>query len=187
MTAPGRIYDITRPIGPGAWVWPGDRPFEQGATWRRADGASVNVAHFTMSCQTGTHIDAPFHFSDSGPTSEQIPLSACLGPCLVVPIAAFDETAAAERVLVQADGGVLRAEQIARHPRLRLLGTDHVSVDPMDSKTLDAHHALWRRGAVILEGLDLSAVPPGAYQLLALPLKIVGLDGAPTRAVLVAP
>jgi arylformamidase len=182
-----RIYDVTRPIGPGAWVWPGDRAFAHGSTWRRAEGASVNVAHFTMSCQTGTHIDAPYHFRDDGATSEQIPIAACLGPCVVVPLAEFDGTGAAERVLVKAEGGVLAAEQIARHPRLVLLGTDHVSVDPLDSKTLDAHQALWRRGAVILEGLDLAAVPPGAYQLCALPLKVVGLDGAPTRAVLIAP
>jgi arylformamidase len=185
MNTGRRIYDITRPIAPGIWVWPGDRAFEQGTTFRRAEGASVNVAYFTMSCQTGTHIDAPYHFSDRGPTSEQIPLAACLGPCLVVPLAQFDSTVEAERVLLKAEGGVLQADQVRRHPGLLLLGTDHVSVDAMDSKTLDVHHALWQRGAVILEGLDLSAVPVGAYQLCALPLKVVGLDGAPTRAILV--
>jgi arylformamidase len=57
----------------------------------------------------------------------------------------------------------------------------------VDSKTLDVHHALWRRGAVILEGLDLAAVPCGDYQLCALPLKVVGLDGAPVRAILIEP
>ena len=182
-----KIYDISRPVAPGVWVWPGDRPYQHGATWRIAEGASVNVAHFTMSCQTGTHIDAPYHFADRGATSEQIPLAACVGPAVVVPLGAFAATAQAERVLIKAEGGVLSAEQIVHHPRLTLLGTDHVSVDPMDSKTLDVHHALWRRGAVILEGLDLTDVPPGAYQLYALPLKLVGLDGAPTRAILIEP
>jgi arylformamidase len=105
----------------------------------------------------------------------------------VAELADCDRTGEAERVLIKAAGGALTAEQIRRHPRLRLLGTDHVSVDPVDSKTLDAHHALWARGAVILEGLDLGAVRCGAYQLYALPLRLVGLDGAPVRAVLVEP
>jgi arylformamidase len=181
-----KIYDVTRPLDADAWVWPGDRQFSSGSTWRRADGATVNVAHFTMSCQTGTHIDAPFHFSDDGPKSEDVPLAACVGPCVVVPLAELDRVEA-ERVLIKANGGAPTAAQIRRHPDLKLFGTDHVSVDPMDSKTLDAHHALWSVGAVILEGLDLSEVPAGAYQLCALPLKVVGLDGAPVRAILIAP
>jgi arylformamidase len=179
-----KIYDVTRPLEPGAQIWPGDRVFSSGHTWRIAEGATVNVAHFTMSCQTGTHIDAPYHFAEAGATSEHIPLEACVGPCVVVPLAELGQTHA-ERVLLKAAGGAPRPEQI-RAP-LKLLGTDHVSVDPVDSKTLDAHHALWRQGAVILEGLDLSEVPPGAYQLCALPLKLVGLDAAPVRAILISP
>ena len=57
----------------------------------------------------------------------------------------------------------------------------------MDSQALDVHHALWRRGAVILEGLDLSVVPDGEYQLVALPLKLAGMDASPVRAILIAP
>jgi arylformamidase len=179
-----RIYDVTRPLGPGAQIWPGDRAFSSGHTWRIAEGATVNVAHFTMSCQTATHIDAPYHFAEAGATSEHIPLEACVGPCVVVALAELGGVDA-ERVLLKAAGGAPRPDQIPGH--LKLLGTDHVSVDPVDSKTLDAHHALWRQGAVILEGLDLSEVPPGVYQLCALPLKLVGLDAAPVRAILVAP
>jgi arylformamidase len=180
-----KIYDVTRALHADTWVWPGDRQFSSGSTWRRSDGATVNVAHFTMSCQAGTHIDAPFHFSDSGPKSEEIPLAACVGPCVVISLAELDR-AQGERLLIKADGAAPTAEQV-RRPNLKLFGTDHVSVDPMDSKTLEAHHALWSVGAVILEGLDLSDVPDGNYQLCALPLKVVGLDGAPVRAILLAP
>jgi len=72
-------------------------------------------------------------------------------------------------------------------PPLLLFGTDFASVDPPDSTTFATHHALARRGTVILEGLDLSAVPDGEYQLIALPLRLVGMDGSPARAVLIAP
>lgn len=180
-----RIYDITQPVTPGIWVWPGDRAYERAFTWRIADGESVNVGQFTMSCHTGTHMDATYHFSDDGETADLLPLEKCVGPCVVVPLEQLDVTHHAERVLVKAKGGAPTAQQILQHPALKLFGTDFVSVDPMDSTTLDAHHALRKVGAVILEGLDLSAVPYGEYRLCALPLKLVGLDAAPVRAILI--
>lgn len=181
-----RILDISRPLGPGVWVWPGDTPFSSGLSWTMQDGASVNVGKFTMSCHAGTHIDAPLHFSDSGPPSDRIPLHHCIGPCEVLPLSRL-AASTAERVLVKAEGGAPTQAQIdglGRH--LLLFGTDGHSVDPMDSKTLDAHHALWRMGAVILEELDLTRVPDGRYELVALPLRLVGMDAAPVRAVLLA-
>lgn len=180
-----RIHDISRPLEPGVWVWPGDTSFSSNLRWKMADGASVNVGHITMSCHAGTHMDAPYHFTESGATAERIPLSHCIGPCEVLPLARLAE-ATADRVLVKAEGQAPTAAQIDAFGRhLLLFGTDFHSVDPLDSKTLDAHHALWRMGAVILEELELSAVPDGKYELIALPLRLVGMDGAPVRAVLV--
>ncbi len=179
-------YDISRILAPGAWTWPGDTPFDCALAWRRAAGASVNVGRLTMSLHCGTHIDAPFHFADEGPTSEHVPLEHCIGPCQVLPLERLAE-ASAERVLVRAAGGAPSVDQLASlRGTLKLFGTDHHSVDPMDSVTLDAHHHLWRRGAVILEELDLAGVPDGHYQLLALPLRLAGMDAAPVRAVLLA-
>jgi arylformamidase len=158
-----RIRDISRPLEPGVWVWPGDTSFSSNLAWKMADGASVNVGHITMSCHAGTHMDAPFHFSDSGPTSERIPLHHCIGPCEVLPLSRL-AASTAERVLVKAAGGAPSAAEIdglGRH--LLLFGTDGHSVDPM----------------------DLTAVPDGRYELIALPLRLVGMDGAPVRAVLV--
>jgi len=180
-----RIHDISRPLEAGVWVWPGDTSFSSALASKMSEGASVNVGHFTMSCHAGTHMDAPFHFSDSGATSDGIPLHHCIGPCEVLPLSRLAKSKA-ERVLVRAEGGAPTAKEIDRLGRhLLLFGTDGHSVDPMDSKTLDAHHALWRMGAVILEELDLSAVKDGKYELIALPLRLVGMDGAPVRAVLV--
>jgi arylformamidase len=179
-----RIWDITRVVSPGLWVWPGDRPYERGWTWRMRDGASCNVGQVSMSCHAGTHIDAPYHFAETGATAEKVPLQACMGPCVVLPLAHLAEAAGEVRVLVKADGAVPTVEQVEALSGLRLFGTDGPSVDPMDSKTLDVHHALWHKGAVILEGLDLAAVPDGGYELVALPLRLAGMDAAPVRALL---
>ena len=180
-----RIRDISRPLDPSVWVWEGDQPFSSGLGWKMAEGASCNVGRFTMSCHAGTHMDAPYHFAEDGPRSDAIPLEHCIGPCEVLPLSRLAESTA-QRVLVKAEGGVPTVAQLAALGRkLLLFGTDHHSVDPMDSKTLDAHKALWRMGAVILEELDLSDVPEGRYELIALPLKLMGMDGAPVRAVLV--
>lgn len=181
-----RVFDITRPVYPGIPVWPGDRPYQAEWTSRLVDGASCNVGHIAMSCHTGTHMDAPFHFDDAGATVERIPLEACIGPAVVVPLARLAETRA-ERVLVRAGGGAAGAALIESLPPLKLYGTDGASVDPEDSTAFAAHRALQRCGTVILEGLDLAAVPDGAYQLIVLPLKLVGMDGSPARAVLIAP
>ena len=179
-----RIWDITRVLAPGMPVWPGDRPFERGWTARLEDGAPCNVGHFSMSAHAGTHIDAPFHFAGTGATSERVPLQACIGPCVVLPLSRLAEARGEERVLVRSGGGAPTAAQVAALPELRLLGTDGWSVDPVGSATLDVHHALWHRGVVILEGLDFDAVSDGRYELVALPLRLAGMDGAPARAVL---
>jgi len=180
-----RIYDISRPLAPGAWVWPGDRAYERGWSSRIADGAPCTVGWITLSCHAGTHVDAPSHVAEDGGTVDALPLDACVGPAEVLPLARLAE-ATAERVLVRAGGGTPAVAVIERLGRLRLLGIDGPSVDPAESATLDAHHALRRRGAVILEGLDLTGVPDGAYQLVALPLRLAGMDASPVRAILVA-
>lgn len=180
-----RLFDISRPLAPGAWVWPGDRPYECGLSWKIAFGSSVNVGWVSMSCHTGTHMDAPLHVADGAPGAESIPLDSCVGPCVVLPLRDMGRASGAERILVKAEGGAPAPELIAKMSGLRLFGTDGHSVDPMDSKTLGAHHALWSQGAVILEGLDLSAVPDGEYQLVALPIKLAGMDAAPVRAILI--
>ena len=179
-----RIWDITRPLAPGIPVWPGDRAFASGWTARLREGAVCNVGHVAMSLHTGTHIDAPYHFAETGATIDKVPLQACLGPCVVLPLARLADSAGAERVLLRSDGGVPTVAALAALAGLHLLGTDAESVDETDSKTLDVHHALWHRGVVILEGLDLEGVPDGRYELIALPLRLAGMDAAPVRALL---
>jgi arylformamidase len=139
-----------------------------------------------MSCHAGTHVDAPSHFDPDGETADAIPLAHCIGPCVVTTLERLAEARDAERVLVKAGGAAPTVAQIAQLVALKLFGTDGHSVDPLDSKTLDAHHALRRKGAVILEELLLDEVAEGDYELIALPIKLAGMDGAPVRAVLIA-
>jgi arylformamidase len=179
-----RIWDVTRPLVPGIPAWPGDRPFTRGWTARLEDGAPCNVGEFAMSCHTGTHVDAPFHIATTGATVDHLPLQACLGPCVVLPLSRLAEAAGTERVLLRAGGSAPTVAQIEGLPGLRLLGTDAASVDREDAPALEVHHALWHRGVVILEGLTLEGVPDGRYELIALPLRLTGMDGAPVRALL---
>lgn len=181
-----RIHDISRPLAPGAWTWPGDTAFDCGFAAQIGKQSVVNVGRFTMSCHCGTHMDAPFHFEAGAPKSDEIPLGCCIGPCEVLPLARLHE-ATAERVIVRSGGGTPALRQLTALKTLLLLGTDFHSMDPMESKTLEVHKHLWGRGTVILEELDLSNVPDGRYALIALPIRLVGMDAAPVRAVLVEP
>jgi arylformamidase len=206
---PNRLFDISRPLAPAIPVWPGDTPYELRTTWRRSEGSSVNVTTLTMSAHTATHVDAPYHFTDDGQTMESVDLSAYWGPAQVVTVrraageltpADFDgyDLGRAPRLLVhspasEADPSRFHHDYAYPSPELAdflgshgivLYGADAPSMDASDSKTLPGHAAMQRNGILILEGVDLSGVPDGLYELAAFPLKVVGGDGSPVRAVL---
>ncbi len=201
-----RIYDISRPVSEALAGWPGDTPYRCGMLCRLNAGASVNLGTIEMSPHTGTHIDAPYHYDDAGKTVGQLPLETYVGQAAVLhvegkhPITREDIPArwlSAPRLLLRTGGW----EDDTRFPEripviapdvpawLRthgvvLLGVDLPSVDPLDSKDLPNHHALGSCGIAILEGIDLRGVPEGFYELIALPLRLEGLDGCPVRAIL---
>jgi arylformamidase len=203
-----RIHDISQPLGERTAVWPGDHAVQVGWTMSRRRGDSVNVAAISMTVHAGTHADGPLHFSDLAPSVGELPLDAYVGPVLVIDArgaSQVDEGVlegvaldGAERVLFRTRGVVdeqfFPGEVAAIAPSLadrladagvRLVGTDAPSVDPLDSKTLDAHHALSSRGIAILENLVLAGVDPGRYTLVALPLRLVDADSSPVRAILI--
>jgi arylformamidase len=207
MTA--RFYDISRTLFPGMSVWPGDPAFELRPMGSLAEGAPVNVTALSLSAHTGTHVDAPYHFTEDGATMEQVDLAPYWGVAQVVTVekesgpltpldfAGFD-LARAPRLLVRSgasatDPRVFPSDFVHPSPELAdrlgeagiiLYGTDAPSMDAQDSKELLGHHALQRNEILILEGLDLTGVPDGLYELVAFPLKILGGDGSPVRAVL---
>lgn len=203
-----KLIDISRPIAPGMPVWPGDAATAFAFRLTLAQGEPVNVGHLQMSVHAGTHADAPYHYNDAGAKMDEVPPETYVGPARVVDVRgqrlitpallADHDFAGTPRVLFKSDywtdpavfppagwpelAGETPAWLAARG--VKLVGLDVPSVDHLHSKDLPVHHALDRAGIVILESLDLSAVPPGVYELIALPLRLRGGDGAPVRAVL---
>jgi len=150
-----------------------------------------------MSSHLGTHADAPSHVISGGASSGSLPLEPFLGPARVVDLEGRGEVGAdalprrsigARRVLFRTRGksflSPLAALRLAERGAI-LVGTDGDSLDPEDAEDLPVHRTLLSLGICLLEGLDLSAVEPGDYRLIALPLKLTDLDAAPVRAVLI--
>ncbi|MBS0408400.1 MAG: arylformamidase [Proteobacteria bacterium] len=205
--APPRLWDISQSLRAGLPVWPGDTAFHARRTWDMAQGSPVNVSAFETSTHAGTHADAPLHYAGGGGAAADLDLEPYLGLCRVVDARAGGSVISADfvdglgdlppRVLFRtydafprdawrSDFVTISAAAIATMARrgVRLVGLDSPSLDPETSKTMDAHHAVHAAGMRILEGLVLDDVPPGDYELIALPLKLAGLDAAPVRAVL---
>src|SRR5690606_22963074 len=203
-----RLWDISAPVHAGAPVFPGDTPYTQEWAASIAPACPVNVSTLTLSPHVGAHADAPLHYDPEGAPVGALDLAPYLGRCRVIhaiargPMVAGDHIAhAAEglppRVLVRtyARAPVDRWDpQLAAYAPdtiekladagVRLVGIDTASIDPADSKTLDSHQVIRRRGLRVLENLVLDAVPEGDYELIALPLKLMTADASPVRAVL---
>ncbi|MES2741393.1 MAG: arylformamidase [Pseudomonadota bacterium] len=201
------LWDISPTISAGTPVWPGDTAFAAEATWQIGPGCPVRVSKMTMTTHLGAHCDAPSHYDPAGASIEAVALTPYLGPCRVIDCvgAAIVDAATLAHAL---DGVPLRvllrtyrsAPQTAWDPHFSavspaaiallaahgvcLIGIDSASLDPQDSKTLDAHHAVRAHGMAILEGVVLDQVPAGDYELIALPLKLAGMDASPVRAIL---
>jgi len=201
------LIDISQVLRPALPGWPGEPGFGLRRHAAIGPGCPVNTAELTLSTHAGTHADAPLHYHEGGIDSAGSPLDPYVGPCVVLD--ARDAGAAvtpddvdwdaitASRVLFRtyerfpheawdAASTAIAAETIERLASLdvALIGTDSASLDPQDSKTMDAHQAVRRHDMRILEGLVLDHVAPGRYELIALPLPIAGADASPVRAVL---
>jgi len=205
-----RYWDISEPIEPQTAVFPGDTAFTAEWVARMERGASCNVSTIRMSVHLGTHTDAPLHYDPKGADMASVPLDAYMGRCRVVDvrghgtpalIRAADLTpamlAGCERILFRTKAvhdhrtwdpgftalGPEAAAVLVRHG-IRLVGIDTPSIDWSESKDLAGHNVLKDGRVAILENLDLSAVPTGDHELIALPLRIVGSDSSPVRAIL---
>lgn len=201
------LWDISPAIRVGIPVWPGDTPYGEARTWAIGPGCPVNVSKFTMSTHTGAHADAPLHYDAEGVPAGALDLARYLGPCRVIHAIGVPLVLPAHLAGRLADGCprvLLRTYRRAPQERwdagfaavsaaaietlaaagVNLIGVDTPSLDPQESKTMDAHRAVRRHGLSILEGLVLDDVSEGDYELIALPLKLAGLDAAPVRAVL---
>ena len=201
------IYDITRQLSPAIAVWPGDMPFAAQVNGRIAEGSSVNVSSITLSCHTGTHVDAPYHYFDDGVRMNQVPLDVYVGRATVVDMRHVSVCVArtpgpcglgAHRAHPLQDPGqpapghslgsgfclfVRRACHALWRKGHPALWHGRPFGGPSGQQDLPAHHALGHGNVLILEGLMLHDIEPGEYELIALPLKLER-DGSPVRAIL---
>ncbi len=204
-----RLWDISPPINAQTPVFPGDTAYRQDWVATLAPGCPVNVSAITSTPHIGAHADAPLHYEAGGPSIGALDLAPFLGPCRVVhaiecgPLVRWEHLTHAltsplpPRVLVRtyrrmpvdrwdpalAAYAPQTIERLADHG-VRLVGIDTASIDPADSKTLESHQVVRRRGLRVLENLWLDEVPEGDYELIALPLKLMSADASPVRAVL---
>jgi arylformamidase len=202
-----RLWDISPAVQAGSPVFPGDAPYAQAWNARIGPGCPVNVATLTLSPHTGAHADAPLHYDEAGAAIGAVDLAPYLGRCRVIhaigrgPLVEWTHL---QHALADLPPRVL-VRTYARQPAgwdpalpafapqtvewladrgVMLIGIDSASIDPADSKTLDSHQVIRRRGLRVLENLRLDEVPEGDYELIALPLKLMSADASPVRAVL---
>ncbi len=201
-----RILDVSVPVEEEMPIYDGNPPVHLARVQSLEDGDGANVSRLDLGVHTGTHVDAPLHFLPGGAGAETLPLDVLVGPAQVAdattlmgPIDAASLESlhlpdGLERLLLKTPNSELWARDAFTRDfirltgdgarflierGLRLVGIDYLSVgDP------EAHRELLGAGVVAVEGLDFRAVEPGAYTLVCLPLRLVGSDGAPARAIL---
>jgi len=208
------IYDVTVPIFNELPTWPGDPAVEIGDASSLSAGDGANVSMLNFGAHTATHVDAPAHFIEGAGKVEALDLDVLIGEAQVVAVPddchAIDEafvlahcSPGAERVLFKTRNSAfwseaklqfhedftyldLKAAETLVQRGLKLVGIDYLSIEKFNSPKHETHLALLSHGVVILEGLNLSEVPAGRYELICLPLRLrsnLG-DGAPARVVL---
>jgi arylformamidase len=207
-----RTYDVSVTVRTGGLVYPGNPEILIEPQQAISEGAGANVSRITFGSHTGTHVDAAKHFFDDGQTVDEIPPDKFVGPAVLI---AFDEPdrvsvgasdlkahdlANQKRVLIRTRNS-RRLKNPEFDPKyvflapdgaeylvslgVEVVGVDYLSIEQFHSGHHRTHRALLEKQVVIIEGLDLSEPQPGAYQLVCLPLKLEGLDGAPARALLI--
>ncbi|MCI0574552.1 MAG: cyclase family protein [Myxococcaceae bacterium] len=201
-------YDISPPLSPRTAVFPGDTHFAREVALHFDAGDNLVLSSICSTLHVGAHVDAPLHYHPDGESIDTRPLDLYYGDCQVLsvqlprgerirPQHLGEKDILAPRVLLRTgsfpnpekwngDFNALSSE-LVEHLSDRgvlLVGLDTPSVDPAEDKVLESHNAVYRRNMALLEGIMLDAVPDGLYTLIALPLRLVGADASPVRAVL---
>jgi arylformamidase len=210
MSAETGWIDVSIPLRNGMVQWPGDTGFHAERVCDMTAGGTCNLSRAALSMHAGTHVDAPLHFIADGAGVDRMPIDAMIGPARVLGI---DDPVSikpaelerhdihpGERILFKTRNSPrlwqtdeftpdyvhishAGAQLLVEH-RVRTVGIDYLSVGAFEGDGDAVHRALLAAGIWIIEGLNLSAVTPGEYELVCLPLRYQGGDGAPARAVL---
>jgi arylformamidase len=204
------LFDVSVRLSETTPTFPGNPPFSCEGVKRTARGDSSNVTVLHLGTHTGTHVDAPRHLFDSAPGVDALPLEVLMGRARVVEIGgprrgieagdfAAVDLAGETRVLLKTGNSALwqsgefhedfafldeSGARLLLDRGVRLVGIDYLSIEQFKRAGAPVHHLLLERGVIIVEGLNLSEVPAGAYDMCCLPLAVAGADGAPARVVL---
>jgi arylformamidase len=202
--------DISLPMHSGMVHWPDNPPVSIERALDMGQGDAANVSKLSMGVHTGTHMDAPIHFFPAGKGIDTMPLTAAIGRARVIEISDAEsikteelsphQIQAGERILFKTRNSSRcwqtndfvkdfvyissNAAQYLAEQKVQTVGVDYLSVGGFFKDGAETHHALLKAGIWIIEGLNLSNVRPGFVELICLPLKIEGSDGAPARAIL---
>ncbi len=203
------FYDISPEISEHTAVFPGDRPFSRNTSLTFEKGDHLTLSDIHCTAHIGAHVDAPLHYHSGGEAIHARSLSYYLGPCQVIEVKLPRDrrilpqdiqgvSILAKRVLFKTrsfpDPNQWNGDFNSLSPELVedlagkgvvLVGIDTPSVDPAQSKKLEAHQAIYKNNLALLEGIILDSVVEGVYDLVALPLKIRGADASPVRAILI--
>lgn len=203
------LLDISLPIEPGMIIYEGDPTVQVSPYFQMGGGDAANVSLLSLGSHTGTHVDAPAHFLDGARTVDELPLETLVGPALVASVGAKRLIGRRDLDLLPLQGHTrllfktrnsalwalgrfardyvaldLEAARYLVEQGIRLVGIDYLSIESYDAPGHPVHRLLLGAGLIILEGLNLTGVDPGVFELLCLPLPARGIDGAPCRAVL---
>lgn len=210
-----KLHDVSVAIYPGMPEWDGEQVVAEVPMSRTPDD-EANVTALTLTTHTGTHVDPPRHFVHGGRTVDQVPLDRWVGPCWVTDVtSAFPEIEADDLIRAGIPPGTTRlvlktrsGELWGTHPGMfvdtfvalsvaaarwvveqgiKLVAIDYLSIGPYHTTGAETHQTLLEHDVIVVEGLDLRSIEPGPYELLCLPLKVRGGDGAPARVALRGP
>jgi arylformamidase len=201
--------DVSVPLRSGMVHWPGNPSIEVERTEDQARGDPATVSRLSLGVHSGTHVDAPVHFIPGGAGIDAVPLTDLMGPVRVLAIEdpksigvaelRTFEPRSGERLLFRTRNSTrcwarphfvadyvylsLEGARFLVHCKVRSVGIDYLSIAGIE-EGVETHRALLTAGVCIIEGLDLSPVAPGSYEMICLPLRLAGADGAPARVVL---
>lgn len=209
-----KIFDVTIPVSEATPVWEGEKGVVIQRSAEIGEQSDYNVSYITLGLHTGTHLDAPFHVHKAGKTVDMIPMEKLIGPVQIVEIpksaGVIDHTTLAgmeldgsiKRILFKTENSNYWNDHPAQFTRnyvalntsgaeylvslgIELVGIDFFSISDYQD-LINPHKILLAKGVVVIENLDLRAVGAGVYQFFCFPLKVIGTDGAPVRAVLIS-
>lgn len=210
MNRPLPWKDITMPLRNGMVNWPGDAPFAMTRDASMERGDVCNLSRLSLSAHTGTHMDAPRHFIADGATMEQMPLDTLIGTCRVIELECAEQITPhdllphdikrGQRVLFKTRNSARdwsgeafdtnfvsirkdAAEYLVERG-VRLVGVDYLSIGGYEKDGVETHQIILGAGICVIEGLRLQGIHPGKYDMICLPMKIEGADGAPCRVVI---